>query len=58
MDQVKKAIYTDFGLRDDKINSIKHPQEQTKSLAISVEKLVPTSGKSRVVSCLAIKLKG
>lgn len=57
MDQVKKALYTDFGLRDDKINSIKHPQEQTNSLAITVEKLVPTSGKSRVVYVFGYKTK-
>ena len=57
MDQVKKAIYKDFKLSDDKIDSVKHPQEQTNSLAVTVEKLVPTSGKSRVVYVFGYKTK-
>ena len=57
MDQVKEAIYQDFKLGDDKIDSIKHPTEQTNSLAVSVENLLPTSGKSRVVYVFGYKTK-
>lgn len=57
MNQVKKAIYKDFGLRDNKITAIKHPTEQTNSLAVTVEKLLPNSGKSRVVYVFGYKTK-
>ena len=57
MDQVKEAIYQDFRLSDEKIDSIKHPTEQTHSLAVTVEKLLPTFGKSRVVYVFGYKTK-
>jgi hypothetical protein len=57
IDQVKEAIYQDFRLSDDKIDSLKHPAEQTHSLAVTVEKLLPTFGKSRVVYIFDYKTK-
>ena len=57
MDQVKQAIYQDFKLGDDKIDSIKHPTEKTNSLAVTVENLLPDSGKSRVVYVFGYKTK-
>ena len=57
MNQVKKAIYKDFELRDKKITTMKHPTEQTESLGITVEKLLPNSGKARVVYVFGYKTK-
>jgi len=57
MNQVKKAIYRDFELRDNKITTMKHPTEQTESLGITVEKLLPNSGKARVVYVFGYKTK-
>ncbi|HIJ50087.1 MAG TPA: hypothetical protein HPP54_03365 [Nitrospinae bacterium] len=57
MDQVKEAIYQDFRLSDEKIDSIKDPTEQTYSLAVTVEKLLPTFGKSRVMYVFDYKTK-
>ena len=55
--EVKKAIYQDFEIPDEKINSIKHPTERTKSLAVTVEQLLPNAGKSRVVYVMGHKAK-
>ena len=49
MKGVKDAILKDFGLYESKIDAITHPSEQTQSLGITIEKLLPKSGKSRVV---------
>ena len=57
MDQVKQAIYQDFKLGDDKIDTIKHPTEKTNSLAVTVENILPDSGKSRVVYVFGYKTK-
>jgi len=46
---VRDAIRKDFFIPDRKITTINHPTEQTKSLAVTVDKLLPDSGKSRVV---------
>jgi len=47
--QVTKAIFQDFGIASGKITIITHPTELTKSLAITVEQLIPRFGKSKVV---------
>ena len=57
MNQVKKAIYKDFGLRDNKITTMKHPTEQTESIGITVEQLLPDAGKARVVYVFGYKTK-
>ena len=57
MDGVKQAILRDFGISDSKIDAISHPTEQTQSLGISIDKLLPTSGKSRVVYVFGYKSK-
>ena len=57
MDQVKRAIHRDFKLRDNKITNIKHPTEQTESLGVTVEKLLPGSGKARIVYVFGYKNK-
>ena len=57
MEVVKKAIQQDFGIPGKKINTIKHPTEQTESLAFTVEKLLPDAGKSRVVYVFGYKTK-
>ena len=44
MKEVKKAISQDFEISDRKINAIMHPTEQTQSLAVTIEKLLPKSG--------------
>ena len=49
MDKVKQAIRRDFSIPGMKIDSITHPTEQTQSLGVTIEKLLPKSGKSRVV---------
>ena len=46
---VRNAIRKDFLISGRKIKTINHPTEQTKSLAVTVDKLLPDSGKSRVV---------
>ena len=46
---VRNAIRKDFLISGRKITTINHPTEQTKSLAVTVDKLLPDSGKSRVV---------
>ena len=57
MDEVKQAILRDFGISDSKIDAISHPTEQTQSLGISVDQLLPKSGKSRVVYVFGYKSK-
>ena len=47
--EVTKAIFNDFGIASAKITIITHPTELTKSLAITVEQLIPRFGKSKVV---------
>ena len=47
--EVTKAIFNDFGIASGKITIITHPTELTKSLAITVEQLIPRFGKSKVV---------
>ena len=47
--EVTKAIFQDFGIASGKITIITHPTELTKSLAITVEQLIPRFGKSKVV---------
>ena len=49
MEEVKQAIVKDFGIFDSKIDTISHPTEQTQSLGVSIDQLLPKSGKSRVV---------
>ena len=57
IDEVKQAILRDFGISDSKIDAISHPTEQTQSLGISINQLLPTSGKSRVVYVFGYKSK-
>ena len=49
MQEVRKAIYQDFGIQGGEINTITHPMERTKSLAVTVKDLIPDSGNSRIV---------
>ena len=49
IETVKKAIRKDFSIPNRKIRTINHPTERTKSLVVTVDKLLPESGKSRVV---------
>ena len=55
--EVKKAIYQDFGIPDEKITTVNHPTERTESLAVAVEKLLPNAVKSRVVYVFGYKTK-
>jgi hypothetical protein len=55
MKNVKNAIYKDFQLRGSKVSTIKHPTEQTQSLGITVEQLLPNSGKARIVYVFGYK---
>ena len=57
IDEVKQAILRDFGISDSKIDAISHPTEQTQSLGITTDKLLPSSGKSRVVYVFGYKSK-
>ena len=57
MEEVKQAIVKDFGISDSKIDTISHPTEQTQSLGVSIDQLLPTSGKSRVVYVFGYKSK-
>ena len=57
MDEVKQAIFADFGILGSKIDAISHPTEQTQSLGISIDKLLPQSGKSRAVYVFGYKSK-
>ena len=57
MEEVKQAIVKDFGISDSKIDTISNPTEQTQSLGVSIDQLLPTSGKSRVVYVFGYKSK-
>jgi hypothetical protein len=57
MKEVKGSILKDFGIFDSKIDTISHPTEQTQSLGITIDKLLPNSGKSRVVYVFGYKSK-
>ena len=57
MDEVKDAIVRDFNIVERKIDVINHPTEQTQSLGITIDKLLPVSGKSRVVYVFGYKSK-
>ena len=47
--EVTKAIFKDFGIASGKVAILSHPTQNTQSLAVTVEKMLPTSGKSQVV---------
>ena len=55
--EVKQAILKDFGIFDSKIDTISHPTEQTQSLGITIDELLPNSGKSRLVYVFGYKSK-
>jgi len=55
--EVTKAIFKDFGITSRKITIITHPTENTQSLAITIEKLLPNSGKSQVVYVFGYRTK-
>ena len=57
IEEVKKAIQQDFFILDEKIDTITHPTEQTQSLGITIKKLLPISGKSRVVYVFGFRSK-
>ena len=57
MGEVKKSITRDFAIAGGKIDAISHPTEQTQSLGVSVNNLLPNSGKSRVVYVFGYKSK-
>ena len=57
MNEVKKAIHQDFFIQDGKIDTVTHPTEQTQSLGITIENLLPISGKSRVVYVFGFQSK-
>ena len=57
MNEVKKAIQQDFFIQDGKIDTVTHPTEQTQSLGITIENLLPISGKSRVVYVFGFQSK-
>ena len=57
MDEVKDAIGRDFNIVERKIDVITHPTEQTQSLGITIDKLLPISGKTRVVYVFGYKSK-
>ena len=57
MGEVKKAIQQDFFILDEKIDTVTHPTEQTQSLGITINKLLPMSGKSRVVYVFGFQSK-
>ena len=54
---VRKAIASDFGIKDDKIQREEHPTEKTTILAASVENLLPDSGSSVVTYVLGYRSK-
>ena len=57
MQEVKKAIYQDFGIPDEEITTVNHPTERTESWAVVVKKLLPNAVKSRVVYVFGYKTK-
>ena len=46
-----------FFIHDGKIDTVTHPTEQTQSLGITIENLLPISGKSRVVYVFGFQSK-
>ena len=57
MKEAKQAIVKDFGIFDSKIDTLSHPTEQTQSLGITIDELLPNSGKSRLVYVFGYKSK-
>ncbi len=57
MKEVEGSILKDFGIFESKVDTISHPTEQTKSLGITINKLLPNSGKSRIVYVFGYKSK-
>ena len=47
--EVTKAIFKDFGVASGKVTILNHPTENTQSLAVTVDQMLPRSGKSQVV---------
>ncbi len=47
--EVTKAIFKDFGVASGKVTILSHPTENTQSLAVTVNQMLPRSGKSQVV---------
>ena len=47
--EVTKAIFKDFGIASGKVTVLNHPTENTQSLAVTVNQMLPRSGKSQVV---------
>jgi uncharacterized protein YgiM (DUF1202 family) len=47
--EVTKAIFKDFGIVSGKVTILNHPTENTQSLAVTVDQMLPKSGKSQVV---------
>ena len=47
--EVTKAIFKDFGIASGKVTILNHPTENTQSLAVIVDQMLPRSGKSQVV---------
>ena len=57
MQEVRKAIHKDFGIGGRKITIINHPTERTQSLAVTIEQLLPKSGKSQVIYVFGYRSK-
>ena len=57
MQEVRKAIHKDFGIGSRKITIINHPTERTQSLAVTIEQLLPKSGKSQVIYVFGYRSK-
>jgi len=55
--EVTKAIFQDFGIASRNITIINHPKELTQSLSVTIEQLLPKSGKSQVVYVFGYKSK-
>jgi|SaaInlStandDraft_5_1057022.scaffolds.fasta_scaffold22195_2 uncharacterized protein YgiM (DUF1202 family) len=53
--EVTKAIFKDFGIASRYITILNHPKELTQSLGITIEQLLPQSGKSQVVYVFGYK---
>jgi hypothetical protein len=47
--EVTKAIFKDFGIVSGKVTILNHPTENTQSLSVTVDQMLPKSGKSQVV---------
>mgnify|MGYP001448375942 CR=1 FL=1 len=57
MQEVREAIYQDFGIQGGEITTITHPMERTKSLAVTVKDLIPDSGNTRIVYVFGFQSK-